>query len=58
MLTVLEMFGPGRVVCGSNFPVDKLYRSYNNLFAAILAIVPKEMREAVSRTTAELFYWI
>ena len=26
--TILDAFGPERVMLGSNFPVDKLYKSY------------------------------
>ena len=33
--TVLDCFGPERVMWGSNFPVDRLYRDYHALFTAI-----------------------
>ena len=32
--TVLEVFSPQRVMLGSNFPVDKLYRSYADYWDA------------------------
>jgi predicted TIM-barrel fold metal-dependent hydrolase len=56
--TIIETFGPERVMWGSNFPVDKLYRSYAELLSTMLAIVPGEMHEQVFRTTAETFYRI
>jgi predicted TIM-barrel fold metal-dependent hydrolase len=33
----LDAFGPERCMFGSNFPVEKLARSYTALFAAVLA---------------------
>ena len=56
--TVLEVFGPKRVMWGSNFPVDKLYRSYEESLSALLTIVPTSMHEQVFRSTAERFYRI
>ena len=56
--TIIETFGPERVMWGSNFPVDKLYRSYGELLSTMLAIVPPEMHEQVFQTTAESFYRI
>lgn len=58
ILTVLEIFGPDRVMWGSNFPVDKLYRSYDKLLSAMLSIVPAPMHDQVFRATAEKFYRI
>jgi predicted TIM-barrel fold metal-dependent hydrolase len=58
ILTALEIFGPDRVMWGSNFPVDKLYRSYGELVSAITAIVPQTTHEQLFRTTAESFYRI
>jgi predicted TIM-barrel fold metal-dependent hydrolase len=43
---------------GSNFPVDKLYRSYDELLCAMLSIVPLALHDQVFRTTAERFYRI
>ena len=38
VLDVLEIFGPTRVLFGSNFPVDKLFSSFDALIEALLAI--------------------
>ena len=54
--TVLEVFGPERVMWGSNFPVDKLYRSYGESLSAMLSIVPAAMHKQVFQETAERFY--
>jgi predicted TIM-barrel fold metal-dependent hydrolase len=54
--TVLETFGAERVMWGSNFPVDKLYRGYEQLFCALSSLLPKEMHPGVFRETAERFY--
>jgi predicted TIM-barrel fold metal-dependent hydrolase len=53
---VLQAFGPDRVLWGSNFPVDKLYRPYRALFEAVWARVPEANREAVFAVTAARFY--
>ena len=55
---VLEAFGPDRTLWGSNFPVDRLYRSYRELFEAVQACVPEAHRPAVFETTARRFYRI
>jgi predicted TIM-barrel fold metal-dependent hydrolase len=55
---VLEIFGPDRVMWGSNFPVDKLYRGYAELLGTLLEIVPQDMHDQVFRTAAERFYRI
>jgi predicted TIM-barrel fold metal-dependent hydrolase len=34
----IDCFGPGRVMFGSNFPVDKLYSSFDTLYAAFETI--------------------
>lgn len=54
--TVLEQFGPERVMFGSNFPVDKLYSDYAKLAAAYRQLVPDEMHVAVFRSSAAQFY--
>lgn len=54
--TVLDQFGPERVMFGSNFPVDKLYSDYAKLAAAYRKLVPEEMHQAVFRSTALGFY--
>ena len=53
---VLDVFGPGRVMWGSNFPVDKLYRGYEELLSALLSLVDVDHRERVFAGTAERFY--
>lgn len=56
--TVIDVFGPERVMWGSNFPVDKLYRSYETTLSAMMDLVPFGMHERVFCTTAERFYCI
>jgi predicted TIM-barrel fold metal-dependent hydrolase len=58
VMTVLEIFGADRVMWGSNFPVDKLYRGYHDILAATRSIVPVELHDQVFRLTAERFYRI
>ena len=58
---VIEIFGPARVAFGSNFPVDKLYASYNDTMGAYLRICESYSaaeREAMFKTNAEAFYRI
>ncbi|MEO0436957.1 MAG: amidohydrolase family protein [Pseudomonadota bacterium] len=59
--TVIETFGPGRVMLGSNFPVDKLYRGYEELWGAYAQLIASyselEQTQMCSRT-AERFYRI
>lgn len=55
----LEIFGPGRCMLGSNFPVDRLYVSYDELFAAWQTLVSRcssiEAVELAGRS-ADRFY--
>ncbi len=56
---VIEIFGPDRCLFGSNFPVDKLYRSYTELWSAYEAIAADysaDEQTAMFRTNAERFY--
>ena len=57
----IEIFGPDRVAFGSNFPVDKLYASYDDTMGAYLNICdaysPSE-RDQMFRSVAERFYRI
>ena len=53
---VLGAFGPERVMWGSNFPVDKLYRDYMRTFDVLWNLVPDSAREAVFGATAANFY--
>lgn len=58
---VIEIFGPERCAFGSNFPVDKLYASYEETMGAYLNICEvysPEERDAMFRTVAEDFYRI
>lgn len=58
---VIEIFGPERCAFGSNFPVDKLYASYEETIGAYLNICEvysPEERDAMFRTVAEDFYRI
>lgn len=53
---LLEQFGPGRAMFGSNFPVDSLFSDYRTVVAAFEANVPEEMHQAVFHDTAAAFY--
>jgi len=61
VLTAIELFSPARCMFGSNFPVDKLYRSYAEVWEAIEATT-RELNEAerqlVHAGTACAFYRI
>lgn len=60
-LELVALFGPRRVMLGSNFPVDRLYGSYDRIWSAydeIFAAHTPEERNALFRTTAETFYRI
>ncbi|MGL5362980.1 MAG: amidohydrolase family protein [Bosea sp. (in: a-proteobacteria)] len=52
----LALFGAERCLFGSNFPIEKLWTSYGELFAAHQAAVPLAQRDAVFRTTARRVY--
>jgi predicted TIM-barrel fold metal-dependent hydrolase len=53
---ILEMFGPNRVMFGSNFPVDKLHLTYADVVAFMKAQVPSDSLEAVMGANASKFY--
>ena len=53
---VLAQFGAGRVMYGSNFPVDKLYSDYDTLFSAYQKMVPAALHAEVFGATARRFY--
>jgi predicted TIM-barrel fold metal-dependent hydrolase len=55
---VLDAFGPDRVMWGSNFPVDRLYRAYRPLLETVAAMVPERMHAAVFEGTATRVYRI
>ncbi|MGL5115758.1 MAG: amidohydrolase family protein [Beijerinckiaceae bacterium] len=52
----LALFGPHRCLFGSNFPIEKLWVSYADLFAAHQAAIPATQREQVFTTTARRVY--
>jgi predicted TIM-barrel fold metal-dependent hydrolase len=54
--TVLTTFGAGRTMWGSNFPVDKLYHCYTDMFEAVYGLVPPACRDEVFSRTATRFY--
>lgn len=57
----LEIFGPSRTMFGSNFPVDSLYSSYSDLYAAFDALTSRlsaSERSEVFAGTANRFYRI
>ncbi len=60
-LTAIDIFGVDRCMFGSNFPVEKLYVSYNTLYASYLDIAA-EFSESEQRNlladTARRFYRI
>lgn len=56
--TVLEQFGPERVMFGSNFPVDSLTSDYATIVAAYEDLVPGDLHDAVFGATARDFYRI
>lgn len=52
----LALFGADRCLFGSNFPIEKLWTSYAELFAAHWAAVPEGDRAAVFSSTAKRVY--
>lgn len=54
--TVLDQFGPARVMFGSNFPVDSLTSDYARLVATFEELVPEADHRAVFHDTAARFY--
>ena len=59
MLETIELFGIDRVMLASNFPVDKLYRSFNAMYGAfeeILAAFSPAARESMFCANAERLY--
>ncbi|MDF1726939.1 MAG: amidohydrolase family protein [Sulfitobacter sp.] len=53
---IIEMFGPERLIFGSNFPVDALYLTYPDALDFVLAEVPTEHHRAVFHDNARRFY--
>lgn len=57
----IEVFGPGRCLFASNFPVDKLMSDYDtvwNLFRSVIADFSADEQSAILRTNAERVYRI
>lgn len=52
----LAMFGAGRCLFGSNFPIEKLWTGYADLIAASRAAVPADQHEQVFKATARRVY--
>ena len=59
ILNCLDIFGPERLMFGSNFPVDKLYRSYQELwqtYEMVTADFSESEKEQMFYQTASDFY--
>ena len=59
VLQTVELFGAGRCLFGSNFPIEKLWTSYRELVAAFRAAaapLTTEQQDAIFRTTASRVY--
>lgn len=54
---VLDQFGPGRLMFGSNFPVCSLTSDYATLIGALRSLVPAPHHAAVFDGTARRFYF-
>ena len=55
--TVMEQFGPARVMFGSNFPVDSLSSSFKALFERLTSIIDEKYFEDVFFKTAQRIYF-
>lgn len=55
--TVLDQFGPDRLMFGSNFPVCSLTSDYAKLIATLRDLVPAADHDAVFDATARAFYF-
>ena len=59
VLQVIDIFGPERVMFGSNFPVDKLYNSYDALWDAydqiLIDFSANERRQMLVNTAAGFY---
>ena len=55
----IDLFGPGRCLFGSNFPIEKLWTDYATLIATVracLAHLPAADRSAILHDTAQRLY--
>ena len=55
--TVMEQFGPARVMFGSNFPVDSLSSSFKELFERLTSILDEKYFKDVFFKTAQRIYF-
>jgi len=55
---VLKIFGPERVMWGSDWPVLELNGNYDSWFSAAQELVPEDRKQAVFGATARQFYRI
>ena len=59
VLSSIEIFGPGRIVFGTNWPVDRMYSSYPDLINAYAEIISgfstDEQTAMFSRNAEALF---
>lgn len=59
LLEALDIYGPGRCVFGSNFPVDRLYSGYRRLLDAVRLIIAglsrAEQRQVLHDTAARIY---
>lgn len=59
--TTVQIFGAKRCLYGSNYPIEKLWTSYSDLFNAFLSAasaLPKTQQKAIFNDTAERIYRI
>lgn len=54
--TALRLFGPERCLFGSNYPIEKLWTPFQDLWKATLSAVPKKHRDTVFTETAVRVY--
>ncbi|MEM8837798.1 MAG: amidohydrolase family protein [Pseudomonadota bacterium] len=54
--TALKLFGPERCLFGSNFPIEKIWTPFHDLFEAVKAAVPKKHHQSVFTETAARIY--
>ncbi|MEM0990163.1 MAG: amidohydrolase family protein [Pseudomonadota bacterium] len=57
----VKLFGPDRCLFGSNFPIEKIWTSYDDLLKAYrkaTAKLPDTARQAIFNDTAARVYWL
>ena len=55
--TVINQFGPKRVMFGSNFPVDSISSSFDDLFRRLYSIIGRKNSEDIFFRTAQRTYF-